>query len=84
MRLSELDPKLSASGILRFDCPACSPKGHAHGIRVALSPPAPYEYGKTWQRTGEYPETLTLHPSIDAGCWHGQITNGEMIPCASS
>ena len=27
---------------------------------------------------GDSLETLTLEPSIDAGCWHGHITNGEI------
>lgn len=35
-----------------------------------------------WKRTGETFETLTLTPSIqrlDGCCWHGFITNGEII-----
>ena len=78
MKLRDLDPKLSDGGILRFDCPVCTPQGDAHGIRVALAPAV--ENGRSWQHTGEFPDTLTLHPSVNAGCWHGNITNGEIAP----
>lgn len=76
MRLSELDPKL-ADGFLRFDCPVCSLANDCHAIRVPLAP-AVDSRGQSWQHTGEFPETLTLKPSINAGCWHGYITNGEV------
>ena len=78
MKLRDLDPKLSDSGILRFDCPTCSPKGNAHGIRVPLAP-AVDKYGQSWQHTGEFPDTLTLTPSVNAGCWHGSIKNGDIV-----
>ncbi len=78
MRLRDLNPKLSADGFLRFDCPTCTPQGNAHAIRVPLAP-AVDQYGKSWQHTGEFPDSLTLTPSVNAGCWHGSITNGEMI-----
>ncbi len=77
MRLTELDPKLSENGILRFDCPKC----RDHGIRVAVGPEqGPDVPGqRVWKMTGEFPETITLQPSIDVpGCWHGFITNGEV------
>jgi len=77
MRLSELDPKLSDSGWLRFTCPVCSLKGNAHGVCIPLAP-AVDRYGQSWQHTGEFPETLSVTPSIDVGCWHGFITNGEV------
>lgn len=76
MRLSELDPKL-ANGFLRFDCPVCSTKGDSHAIRVPLAPQTD-RWGQSWHYSGEYPESLTLSPSVDAGCWHGNITNGEI------
>lgn len=84
MRLTDLAPKLEgtlADGVLRFDCPL----GHAHKFRVKIgvvASGATYPY--TWGASGEFPDTLTLTPSIDAvkhftGCtWHGFITNGEV------
>lgn len=69
MRLTTLDPKLSDGGWLRFDCPVCVKN---HGIRVPLGP------GSQWSATGEFPETLTVSPSIDVGCWHGHIVEGEV------
>ena len=82
MKLRDLDPRLRggdlASGaFLVFDCPACSPKGDAHGIRVPLAPKVD-QNGQSWQHSGEFPDTLTLSPSINAGCWHGWIENGEI------
>ena len=77
MKLRDLDPKLSDNGVLRFDCPTCTPNGNAHGIRVALAP-AVDRHGQSWQHTGEFPDTLTLSPSVNAGCWHGTIVNGEI------
>lgn len=78
MTLRDLNPKLSG-GFLRFDCPVCTANDNAHKIRVPLAP-ATDRFGQSWQHTGEYPDTLTLRPSIDAGCWHGHITNGEITP----
>lgn len=78
MKLADLDPKLSDDGILRFNCPVCSLIGNAHWIRVALAPAAD-RHGQSWQHTGEFPNSLTLTPSVDAGCWHGHIVNGEII-----
>jgi hypothetical protein len=72
--LAELDPKLSDTGFLRFDCPTC----RTHGIRVPLAP-AVDQYGQSWQHTGEFPDTLTLMPSVDAGCWHGFIQDGQIV-----
>jgi len=77
MRLKDLDPKLSDAGFLRFCCPVCTPKGNAHSIRIPL---APTEHkGLSWQHTGEFPDTLSVTPSINAGCWHGSITDGEVL-----
>ena len=45
---------------------------------------------KIWQASGEFPDTLTLTPSIDivekdekgkvigTRCWHGHVTNGAI------
>ena len=78
MRLSELDPKLSDTGYMRFDCPVCSTKGNAHAIRIPLSP-AVDQHGQSWQHTGAFPDSLTVNPSVNAGCWHGWIKNGEVL-----
>lgn len=56
--------------------------------------PAEYDekYGKVkvWQASGQFPDTLTLAPSVDVVelneqgqkvrtiCWHGHIQNGEV------
>jgi hypothetical protein len=77
MKLSELDPKLSDNGFLRFTCPVCSKVGNAHGIRIPLAPTVD-KYGHSWKHSGEFPDSLTVTPSINAGCWHGWITNGDV------
>ena len=79
IRLSALNPTLhEEAGILVFDCPKCT-GDNVHRIRVALDPPA--KNPKPWKRTGAFPDTLTLTPSINAGCWHGYVTNGEIVNC---
>jgi hypothetical protein len=85
MRLRDLNPKLVGTldaGYLRFDCPY---PGHGHVLRVRVHRASYAEVNgeRTWQASGEYPDTLTLHPSINADtpdhpCWHGFITNGEV------
>jgi hypothetical protein len=40
--------------------------------------PAVDRNGRSWTHTGEFPETLSVTPSIDAGCWHGFITQGNI------
>jgi hypothetical protein len=70
MRLIDLDPKLTTT-TLRFDCPTCTRVGYSHGIRIPVT-------GSHWALPGEFPHSLTVTPSIDAGCWHGFITNGEI------
>lgn len=69
MRLSELNPKLDGpldSGILSFDCPL----GHPHRLII---PVGAYGTRTGWAATGEFPDTLTLTPSIMAhhGSPHG-------------
>lgn len=76
MKLSELEPKLSDTGVLRFWCPVCT-GDKTHGVRVPLAP-ATDKDGQSWQHTGQFPDTLTLHPSINVGCWHGHIVDGEI------
>ena len=29
--------------------------------------------------TGAFPDSLTVNPSVNAGCWHGWIKNGEVL-----
>lgn len=76
MRLADLEPKLEGTldnGVLRFDCPL---PGHTHAIRVPLGT-------SHWKATGEFPDTLSITPSINNDspehpCWHGHITEGEI------
>jgi hypothetical protein len=94
MRLSDLDPQLVGTlegGRLHFTCPF---PGHRHGIVIYVhrepygeKVPDPALCGcgephRFWQAIGEFPDTLTLVPSINADspeyrCWHGFITNGD-------
>lgn len=76
-----------AQGIL-FYCPRCLtreavPIGHllliwfenAEGVAPA---PADARPVARWKRTGNTFETLTLVPSINAGCWHGHVVSGAV------
>lgn len=92
-------------GAVWHDCPVC--KGDAsHRVRTPVTrqpfhelsydPPQHWGNGterkrKFWQATGEFPETLTLSPSINivevdeetgavlgTRCWHGHIQNGAV------
>lgn len=68
-----------------LDCPC----GCAHRLHVPFANPpdglGPIYQDYGWQRTGETFEDLTLTPSIQrefpARCWHGFITNGEVLTC---
>ena len=73
MQLSELNPKITESGFLVFDCP-CSKCGGR--IRVPLHP-AQDRDGQSWSHSGNL-ENITLQPSVNAGCWHGFISNGQI------
>lgn len=53
LRLSELKPVLFENGTLEFDCPA----GHPHRVFARIGEGA-------WTAEGEFPDTLTLRPSI--------------------
>lgn len=76
-----------ANGVL-FKCPGCWAKnGGSAGTHMILvwfanpiggAPVASSEWlpAPRWQRTGETLETLTLHPSVDAKCWHGWVRQG--------
>lgn len=76
MKLTELNPKFGRDGFLVFDCPVCN-GDRAHRIRVSLAP-ALDKRGQSWSHIGEFPDSLTLTPSVDAGCWHGFIKAGEV------
>lgn len=99
MKLADLHPELVGSverGKLYFDCPH---PGCAHTVCVLISKQPYHEEPsehpdqkpvKIWQASGEFPDSLTLSPSIDlvevdeAGnkirtiCWHGHIQNGAI------
>lgn len=101
MNLRDLNPRLKGSveeGVLVFDCPS----GKPHSIRVyihskpygeKIAPMATCGCGKShryWQAQGEFPDSLTLTPSINEQhtnpktgkvefqCWHGTIIGGEV------
>lgn len=90
MRLSELNPQWidgqTRRGVgLMFDCPSGC-EHHDVGVYFANS----LDGGPTvatnggWQRIGDTFEEITLTPSIQSykhsdKCWHGYITNGEII-----
>ncbi len=71
MKLADLNPKLTDTNFLIFDCPCGQCGGR---IRVALEP-SKLANG----HSGQFPN-LTLHPSINSGpgYWHGWIKNGEV------
>lgn len=60
-KLRDLNAKMDG-GVLCFDCPM----GHPHSICVPI---ACAEY-KGWSATGEFPDTLSLTPSILAHTGH--------------
>jgi hypothetical protein len=75
VKLAELRPKWERE-VLVFDCPC----GQGHRLRVPATRYAEKKkLGKTvWLITGDSAANYTLKPSIDAPCWHGCITNGEV------
>lgn len=91
VKLSDLNPRLKGSladGVVIFDCPH---PGCDHQVRVCVSAGPSFELTvKIWQASGEFPDTLTLTPSIDivekdekgkvigTRCWHGHVTNGAI------
>lgn len=74
-----------AQGLLLY-CPCCFGKDSgAHALVVSFAnpqgaPAAPPEADPNprWTMTGTGLEDLTLSPSVNAGCWHGWIQNGEV------
>lgn len=75
LKLIDLDPKL-AHAVLTFRCPVCKDTPGEHRIRVTLK--GARTIGFQWDWSGTFPNSLTISPSIDAGCWHGFITHGEI------
>lgn len=58
MRLADLKPRLHKNEVyLEFDCPL----GHPHRILVPIDAA---RHPKSWARSGEFPDSLTLSPSI--------------------
>lgn len=79
MNLADLNPKMFHDDtFIRFDCPVCKGGEKQHCVGVAILPKVD-QNGKGWTKTGEFPHTLTLSPSINIGCWHGHIINGEIV-----
>lgn len=75
----------AAVRVLVFDCPC----GMGHRLRIPVSATGMPE-GRdiatgtyVWRRDGEWSDdfaALSLHPSVNAHCWHGWIKNGEVTP----
>lgn len=105
MKLSELDARLHGTltdGHINFMCPhpGCShmvhvPVSAAPAFNRPLVPEQRTPGGKiktehVWQASGEFPETVTLAPSVDiieadaegnkirTLCWHGWVQNGTV------
>ena len=79
MKLSELYSKLSyetdGSAVLVFDCPC----GASHKLRIPVDRNATGRRTtpQVWKLEGNMPD-ISLTPSVDAGCWHGNIVKGEI------
>ncbi len=72
MKLVDLNPQLDSENVLSFDCPC----GAGHKIRVPIG--APNRAGEVWSSSGDFPASFSITPSINAGCWHGHVTNGAI------
>lgn len=89
--LPRADSVEDAQGMM-FLCPACftkngGPKG-THRIMVTfVDRGVPDNYGShardgspsRWVVTGTGFHNLTLSPSVDVGCWHGFVQNGDVL-----
>lgn len=77
MTLSEFDPQwkegVNGELILKMWCP-CGRKAR-HRIRV---PVTTAKLETPWRRNGPSFTVLTIAPSVDTGCWHGVIEDGEV------
>ena len=87
--LHHLDSLAEAQGIV-FLCPTCIVKNSGtvgtHAIEVTFAGRGAQDHQGShnreskpsrWNVSGSGYSDLTLHPSVDAGCWHGFVTNGE-------
>lgn len=78
------DTIAEAQGIV-FQCPVCkTTNGHYinvtfrdRGVPDHLGSHNRENKPSRWAVSGTSFEDLTLHPSVDVGCWHGWVTNGE-------
>jgi Family of unknown function (DUF6527) len=67
--------------ILVIDCPC----GQKHRRRIPLGQPKMKEFRDAettcfvWQCTSYDLAGMTLYPSLDFGCWHGYVKNGELL-----
>lgn len=84
-------PDLAHSQGIVFLCPACFAKNNGpvgtHGIEVSFHGRGVLDHqgshntagnSSRWQVSGNGYSDLSLHPSIDCGCWHGFIKNGDV------
>lgn len=84
-------PSMLAARGVWFLCPACFQKnGGAVGTHLVEATfrgrNVPDHMGSQsknggpsrWDVSGTGLDDLTLQPSIDCGCWHGYVTNGEV------
>lgn len=69
-----------ADGLLLYSCPCGA--GHALLCWRRGRVPADAEPGPgRWDFSGSDLHDLTLSPSVNLGCWHGFVRNGEVTPC---
>lgn len=76
--LGKMPDALGANAIM-FDCPCA--RGERLIINLANPIGAPRVAGNAWAATGKTVDDLSLSPSVNSGCWHGWITNGEARSC---
>lgn len=69
MKLSDLNPKIELQKVLVCDCPC----GGGHKLRIPFGTEQ-----SEWKCTGQLPN-ISIKPSILTDCWHGFITNGEIV-----
>lgn len=80
-------PVNNADGAM-FLCPACFRKNSGpvgtHSVLVWFRDRVSDERTPgpgRWIASGNTITDLTLSPSVDVGCWHGFVTNGEVSTC---
>lgn len=88
--IHKVDTFALAQGIW-FLCPACFKKNNGpvgtHVVEVGFESrgllPKQSSHSRSgepsrWRATGTGYDDLTLEPSVDCGCWHGFVRNGEV------